>query len=133
MFVRQPPSPPIQSISSSNSSSFKFHDESISDVDPFLSKVTVANTRTIYIKGSFVILKLFLRGSRTVHYGNLKGFKQGIVVVQAVGFERDVQKHDDVERVLESTFKYFRRIDILVNVTADNFHVSTKDFWPNGF
>ncbi|KAL2337299.1 hypothetical protein Fmac_011745 [Flemingia macrophylla] len=31
MFVRQPPSPPIQSISSSNSSSFKFHDESISD------------------------------------------------------------------------------------------------------
>lgn len=31
MIVRQPPSPPIQSISSSGSSSFEFYDESTSD------------------------------------------------------------------------------------------------------
>jgi len=34
---------------------------------------------------------------------------------------------------VESTFKHFGRIDILVNAAAGNFLVSAEDLSPNGF
>ncbi|XP_047148235.1 peroxisomal 2,4-dienoyl-CoA reductase [(3E)-enoyl-CoA-producing]-like [Vigna umbellata] len=55
------------------------------------------------------------------------------VVCKAVGFEGDVRKQEDAERVVESTFKHFGRIDILVNAAAGNFLVSAEDLSPNGF
>ncbi|XP_021299501.1 peroxisomal 2,4-dienoyl-CoA reductase-like [Herrania umbratica] len=51
----------------------------------------------------------------------------------AVGFEGDVRKQEDARRVVESTFKHFGRIDILVNAAAGNFLVSAEDLSPNGF
>ncbi|KAK7373433.1 hypothetical protein VNO80_06840 [Phaseolus coccineus] len=51
----------------------------------------------------------------------------------AVGFEGDVQKQEDAERVVESTFKHFGRIAILVNVGARNFLLSVEDLSLNGF
>ncbi|KAF5728114.1 Short-chain dehydrogenase-reductase B [Tripterygium wilfordii] len=53
--------------------------------------------------------------------------------IPAVGFEGDVRKKEDAERVLESTFKHFGRIDILVNSAAGNFLSSAEDLSPNGF
>lgn len=53
--------------------------------------------------------------------------------MQAAGFEGDVRKQEDAKRVLESTFKHFGRIDILVNAAAGNFLVSPEDLSPNGF
>ncbi|KAK8464318.1 hypothetical protein PHAVU_011G177250 [Phaseolus vulgaris] len=53
--------------------------------------------------------------------------------IPAVGFEGDVRKQEDAERVVESTFKHFGRIDILVNAAAGNFLVSAEDLSPNGF
>ncbi|KAF2309311.1 hypothetical protein GH714_001577 [Hevea brasiliensis] len=53
--------------------------------------------------------------------------------IVAVGFEGDVRKQEDAKRVLESTFKRFGRIDILVNAAAGNFLVSPEDLSPNGF
>jgi len=44
-----------------------------------------------------------------------------------------VRKQEDAERVVESTFKHFGRIDILVNAAAGNFLVSAEDLSPNGF
>ena len=52
---------------------------------------------------------------------------------KAVGFEGDVRKKEDAKRVIESTFKHFGRIDILVNAAAGNFLVSAEDLSPNGF
>ncbi|EOY16278.1 Short-chain dehydrogenase-reductase B, putative [Theobroma cacao] len=40
---------------------------------------------------------------------------------------------EDAKRVLESTFKHFGRIDILVYAAAGNFLVSAEDLSPNGF
>ncbi|KDP25070.1 hypothetical protein JCGZ_22605 [Jatropha curcas] len=53
--------------------------------------------------------------------------------IPAAGFEGDVRKQEDAKRVLESTFKHFGRIDILVNAAAGNFLVSPEDLSPNGF
>ncbi|XWS10607.1 hypothetical protein CRYUN_Cryun38cG0010900 [Craigia yunnanensis] len=53
--------------------------------------------------------------------------------INAVGFEGDVRKQEDVKRVIESTFKHFGHIDILVNAAAGNFLVSAEHLSPNGF
>ncbi|KAF3961097.1 hypothetical protein ACB098_11G020600 [Castanea mollissima] len=53
--------------------------------------------------------------------------------IQAVGFEGDVRKQEDAKRVVESTFKHFGSLDILVNAAAGNFLVSAEDLSPNGF
>ncbi|XP_021901578.1 peroxisomal 2,4-dienoyl-CoA reductase-like isoform X2 [Carica papaya] len=53
--------------------------------------------------------------------------------ISAIGFEGDVRKRQDAIRVLESTVKYFGRLDILVNAAAGNFLVPAEDLTPNGF
>jgi peroxisomal 2,4-dienoyl-CoA reductase len=53
--------------------------------------------------------------------------------IQAVGFEGDVRKQEDARRVVESTFKHFGKIDILVNAAAGNFLAAAEDLSPNGF
>ncbi|XP_021901439.1 peroxisomal 2,4-dienoyl-CoA reductase [Carica papaya] len=53
--------------------------------------------------------------------------------IPAVGFEGDVRKQEDAKRVVESTFKHFGWLDILVNAAAGNFLVSAEDLSPNGF
>ncbi|KAK3217745.1 hypothetical protein Dsin_011715 [Dipteronia sinensis] len=53
--------------------------------------------------------------------------------IKAVGFVGDVRKQEDAKRVVESTFKHFGRLDILVNAAAGNFLVSAEDLSPNGF
>ncbi|GAB2273648.1 hypothetical protein Dimus_035426 [Dionaea muscipula] len=53
--------------------------------------------------------------------------------IPAVGFEGDVRKQEDANRVVESTFKHYGRIDILVNAAAGNFLVSAEDLSSNGF
>ncbi|KAL5813278.1 hypothetical protein ACOSQ3_028228 [Xanthoceras sorbifolium] len=53
--------------------------------------------------------------------------------IKAVGFEGDVRKQEDAKRVVESTFRHFGRLDILVNAAAGNFLVSAEDLSPNGF
>lgn len=53
--------------------------------------------------------------------------------MKAVGFEGDVRKQEDAKRVVESTFKHFGWLDILVNAAAGNFLVSAEDLSPNGF
>ncbi|VVA97417.1 unnamed protein product [Arabis nemorensis] len=53
--------------------------------------------------------------------------------IQAIGLEGDVRKHEDARRVVESTFKHFGRIDILVNSAAGNFLAAAEDLSPNGF
>ncbi|WCJ37081.1 Peroxisomal 2 4-dienoyl-CoA reductase [(3E)-enoyl-CoA-producing] [Euphorbia peplus] len=53
--------------------------------------------------------------------------------IPAAGFAGDVRKQEDAERVLQSTFQEFGRIDILVNCAAGNFLVSPEDLSPNGF
>ena len=54
----------------------------------------------------------------------------GIVKGGKVG---GVRKQEDAARVVESTFKHFGRIDILVNAAAGNFLVSAEDLSSNGF
>jgi len=44
-----------------------------------------------------------------------------------------VRKQDDAKRVVESTFRHFGRLDILINAAAGNFLVSSEDLSPNGF
>ncbi|KAK2654350.1 hypothetical protein Ddye_014206 [Dipteronia dyeriana] len=53
--------------------------------------------------------------------------------IKAVGFVGDVRKQEDAKRVVESTFKHFGRLDILVNAAAGNFLVPAEDLSPNGF
>ncbi|KAG5242466.1 3-biphosphoglycerate-independent phosphoglycerate mutase family protein [Salix suchowensis] len=53
--------------------------------------------------------------------------------ISAAGFEGDVRKQEDAKRVLESAFKLFGKIDILVNGAAGNFLVSPEALSPNGF
>ncbi|XP_022762633.1 peroxisomal 2,4-dienoyl-CoA reductase-like isoform X1 [Durio zibethinus] len=53
--------------------------------------------------------------------------------IPAVGIEGDVRKEDDVARTVESTFKHFGRLDILVNAAAGNFLVPAEDLSTNGF
>lgn len=53
--------------------------------------------------------------------------------IPAIGLEGDVRKQEDAARVVESTFKHFGRIDILVNAAAGNFLVAAEDLSPNGF
>uniref|UniRef100_I3T5U2 2,4-dienoyl-CoA reductase [(3E)-enoyl-CoA-producing] n=1 Tax=Lotus japonicus TaxID=34305 RepID=I3T5U2_LOTJA len=53
--------------------------------------------------------------------------------IPAIGFVGDVRKQEDAARVVESTFKHFGKIDILVNAAAGNFLVSAEDLSPNGF
>jgi peroxisomal 2,4-dienoyl-CoA reductase len=53
--------------------------------------------------------------------------------IPAVAFEGDVRKQQDAARVIESTFKHFGKIDILVNAAAGNFLVAAEDLSPNGF
>ncbi|KAJ7948978.1 Peroxisomal 2,4-dienoyl-CoA reductase [Quillaja saponaria] len=53
--------------------------------------------------------------------------------IPAFGIEGDVRKQEDARRVVESTYKHFGRIDILVNAAAGNFLVSAEDLSPNGF
>ncbi|KAK1577782.1 hypothetical protein Q3G72_024754 [Acer saccharum] len=55
------------------------------------------------------------------------------VHLTVVGYLGDVRWQEDAKRVVESTFKYFRRLDILVNAAAGNFLVSAEDLSPNGF
>ncbi|XP_061368226.1 peroxisomal 2,4-dienoyl-CoA reductase [(3E)-enoyl-CoA-producing] [Gastrolobium bilobum] len=55
------------------------------------------------------------------------------LAIPAIGFEGDVRNQEDATRVVESTFKHFGRIDILVNAAAGNFLVSAEDLSPNGF
>nr|GEW18115.1 hypothetical protein [Tanacetum cinerariifolium] len=52
---------------------------------------------------------------------------------QAVGFAGDVRNQEDAKRVVESTFRHFGKLDILVNAAAGNFLVSPEDLSPNGF
>lgn len=52
---------------------------------------------------------------------------------KAIGLEGDVRKQEDARRVVESAFKHFGRIDILVNSAAGNFLASAEDLSPNGF
>ena len=54
-------------------------------------------------------------------------------LLQAIGLDGDVRKEDDAARTVESTFKHFGRIDILVNAAAGNFLVPAEDLSPNGF
>ncbi|KAK2354451.1 NAD(P)-binding Rossmann-fold superfamily protein [Trifolium repens] len=53
--------------------------------------------------------------------------------IPAVAFEGDVRKQQDAARVIESTFKHFGKIDILVNAAAGNFLAAAEDLSPNGF
>ncbi|KAK4439553.1 Peroxisomal 2,4-dienoyl-CoA reductase [Sesamum alatum] len=53
--------------------------------------------------------------------------------ISAVGFEGDVRKREDAERVVEATVKHFGKLDILVNAAAGNFLVPAEDLSPNGF
>ncbi|KAL7130590.1 hypothetical protein ABFS83_13G144500 [Erythranthe nasuta] len=53
--------------------------------------------------------------------------------IPAVGFEGDVRKQEDAQRVVEATVKHFGKIDILVNAAAGNFLISAEDLSPNGF
>ncbi|KAK0597385.1 hypothetical protein LWI29_024773 [Acer saccharum] len=53
--------------------------------------------------------------------------------IKAVDFVGDVRKQEDAKRVVESTFKHFGRLDILVNAAAGNFLVPAEDLSPNGF
>ncbi|XP_031278606.1 peroxisomal 2,4-dienoyl-CoA reductase-like [Pistacia vera] len=53
--------------------------------------------------------------------------------IPAIGLEGDVRKRDDAVKVIESTVKYFGRLDILVNAAAGNFLVPAEDLSPNGF
>ncbi|TXG71334.1 hypothetical protein EZV62_006269 [Acer yangbiense] len=50
-----------------------------------------------------------------------------------LGFMGDVRKQEDAKIVVESTFKHFGWLDILVNAAAGNFLVSAADLSPNGF
>lgn len=52
MTVRQPPSPPIQSISSSGSNSFKFSDESNSDYEAQNERDTVISKSQVVLLNS---------------------------------------------------------------------------------
>ena len=54
-------------------------------------------------------------------------------LLQAIGLEGDVRKEDDAARIVESTFKHFGRLDILVNAAAGNFLVPAEDLSPKGF
>jgi len=56
-----------------------------------------------------------------------------LCTLQAIGFEGDVRKREDAIRVVESTFKHFGRLDILVNAAAGNFLVPSEDLSSNGF
>ncbi|KAH6777156.1 short-chain dehydrogenase-reductase B [Perilla frutescens var. hirtella] len=53
--------------------------------------------------------------------------------IPAVGFEGDVRKREDAQRVVEATVKHFGKLDILVNAAAGNFLVAAEDLSPNGF
>ncbi|KAG8365273.1 hypothetical protein BUALT_Bualt18G0087400 [Buddleja alternifolia] len=53
--------------------------------------------------------------------------------IPAVGFEGDVRKQGDAQRVVEATVKHFGKLDIVVNAAAGNFLVSAEDLSPNGF
>ncbi|KAK4398752.1 Peroxisomal 2,4-dienoyl-CoA reductase [Sesamum angolense] len=53
--------------------------------------------------------------------------------IPAVGFEGDVRKWEDAQRVVEATVKHFGKLDILVNAAAGNFLVAAEDLSPNGF
>ncbi|KAK4434692.1 Peroxisomal 2,4-dienoyl-CoA reductase [Sesamum alatum] len=53
--------------------------------------------------------------------------------IPAMGFEGDVRKREDAQRVVEATVKQFGKLDILVNAAAGNFLVSAEDLSPNGF
>ncbi|KAK4484936.1 hypothetical protein RD792_007541 [Penstemon davidsonii] len=53
--------------------------------------------------------------------------------IPAVGFEGDVRRREDAERVVEATVKHFGKLDILVNAAAGNFLVAAEDLSPNGF
>lgn len=53
--------------------------------------------------------------------------------ITAVGFEGDVRKQEDVKRVVESTFRHYGQIDILVNAAAGNFLANAEDLSSNGF
>ncbi|XVF00488.1 hypothetical protein REPUB_Repub04eG0005200 [Reevesia pubescens] len=53
--------------------------------------------------------------------------------IPAIGLEGDVRKEDDAARTVESTFKHFGRLDVLVNAAAGNFLVPAEDLSPNGF
>ncbi|PIN04938.1 2,4-dienoyl-CoA reductase (NADPH) [Handroanthus impetiginosus] len=53
--------------------------------------------------------------------------------IPAVGFEGDVRKREDAQRVVEATVRHFGKLDILVNAAAGNFLVSAEDLSPNGF
>lgn len=44
-----------------------------------------------------------------------------------------MRRQDDAQRVVESTFRHFGRLDILINAAAGNFLVSPEDLSPNGF
>ncbi|ONK80472.1 uncharacterized protein A4U43_C01F18080 [Asparagus officinalis] len=57
----------------------------------------------------------------------------GWVHDKATGLEGDVRKQEDTARVLGTTVKHFRKLDILVNGATSNFLISPKDLLPNGF
>ncbi|KAL0363050.1 UNVERIFIED_CONTAM: Peroxisomal 2,4-dienoyl-CoA reductase [Sesamum calycinum] len=50
--------------------------------------------------------------------------------IPAVGFEGDVRKWEDAQRVVEATVKHFGKLDILVNAAAGNFLVAAEDLSP---
>lgn len=53
--------------------------------------------------------------------------------IPAIGFEGDVRKLEDAQRVIEATVRHFGKLDILVNAAAGNFLSAAEDLSPNGF
>ncbi|KAI5420425.1 hypothetical protein KIW84_044280 [Lathyrus oleraceus] len=53
--------------------------------------------------------------------------------IPAVGFDGDVRMQEDAARVVESTFKHFGKIDILISSAAGNFLAAAEDLSTNGF
>ncbi|XWS40462.1 hypothetical protein CRYUN_Cryun18bG0142200 [Craigia yunnanensis] len=89
--------------------------------------------------GYEISLQLGKHGASIVIMGRRKHVIDSAVIalhslgIPAIGLEGDVRKEDDAARIVESTFKHFGRLDILVNAAAGNFLVPAEDLSPNGF
>ncbi|XVE67551.1 hypothetical protein DITRI_Ditri08aG0169900 [Diplodiscus trichospermus] len=89
--------------------------------------------------GYEISLQLGLHGASVAIMGRRKPVVDSAVAalrshgIPAIGLGGDVRKDDDAARTVESTFKHFGRLDILVNSAAGNFLVPAEDLSPNGF
>ncbi|KAI3882593.1 hypothetical protein MKX03_034142 [Papaver bracteatum] len=99
---------------------------------PFMVDIVKGKVALITGGGSgigFEITKEFLELFAIM--GNANDFP--LFALSAIGFVGDVRNNEDASRVVDSTFAYFGRIDILVNAAAGNFLVPAEDLSPNGF